>query len=153
MTEVAKRILDTPGLNGDVYAFSKRVFTALEKVDIQKEQNTVIHNDLHLFNMLVNPDSHEFTGAIDWTDICIGPVARDFAVWEWRHDGSLEKAAQIYKDKTGKSLDIMQARLWKYVENISDIVEATESHDTAKVKECLERINLWSSTYDTLNKV
>lgn len=143
--ETAKKIFDVVDLSESVYDFARGTIDDVAKIDIDTEQDTVIHNDLHLENMLVDPNTHQLTGVIDWTDVCIGPIARDFAVWEWRADGSLEKAAELYYKKTGKTVDIQQARLWKHLEAISDIVEADATNDVKKIVGCLAAIARWNA--------
>lgn len=145
VSETAKKIYAIDGLESYIYEFSKNVLAELSQIDIENEQQAVIHNDLHFFNLLVDSAKHKLIGVIDWTDICIGPIAREFSVWEWQHDNSLEKSIAVYTSKTGRTMDIQQARLWKHLETISDLVEATEVGDTKKVNESIEHIRQWSS--------
>lgn len=140
----AKKIDTVQGLDQVVYDFAKKVLKQSESIGVQSHQDTVIHNDLHLFNMLIDPESHRLTGVIDWTDICIGPLEREFCAWEWGQDDSLEKAIKLYEAKTGKKVNIDEARFWKHIETVSDLVEAAETNDQQKIKESIEIIKYWS---------
>jgi aminoglycoside phosphotransferase (APT) family kinase protein len=95
--------------------------------------------------MLVDPQTNTILAVIDWTDICIGPLEREFAVWEWRHDGELEKVIKVYEEKTGTKVNIRQARLWKYIETVNDLVEATETSELQKVDNCIDQIKQWAT--------
>lgn len=140
----AKKIDTVQGLDPIVYDFAKRVLKQSKGIDVQNHQDTVIHNDLHLFNMLIDPDTHRLTGVIDWTDICIGPLEREFCAWEWEQDDSLEKVVRQYEAKTGKKVNIDEARFWKHIETVSDLVEAAETNDQKKIKESIDIIKYWS---------
>lgn len=140
----ALRIYDVKRLDPVVYTFAEKVLAQSARVDVVNRQDTVIHNDLHFYNMLIDPITNQLTGVIDWTDICIGPLEREFCAWEWEHDDSLEKAARMYQHRTGRNVEIAEARLWKHLETISDIVEAAESGDHQKIEDSVTHIRYWN---------
>lgn len=124
-----------------IYQFAD--FVSETSMTIDCVNNTFIHNDLHLFNILINPKTYTLTGVIDWTDVCIGPLEREFCAWEWDKSDSLEKAVELYYKKTNKLVDIKQARFWKHLETITDLIEAHEVSDKKKINESLEIIDYW----------
>lgn len=139
----AGRIYDVQGLDPIVYAFADSVLAQSADIDVAGNQDTLIHNDLHFRNMLIDPDTHRLVGVIDWTDLCIGPLEREFCAWEWEHDNSIEKATKGYERLTGRKVNLAEARFWKHIETISDIVEAAESNDQEKIRDCVEHIRYW----------
>src|SRR6185369_12525762 len=105
-------------------------------VDLSKQRLSFIHDDLHFLNLLADPNTHKIIGVLDWSGL-VGPLNREFSVWEWGHNDDLEKVAKLYEQKTGISIDVRQARLWKHLEEISDLVEQSEAGDEAGVQESL----------------
>lgn len=143
LNETAYKIHEVKGLDPVVYEFADKVLALNDGIGKNPVQDTLIHNDLHLFNMLVDPDTHELTGVIDWTDVCIGPLEREFCCWEWEKGDTLEKSIQLYQEKTGNKVSLEQARFWKHIETITDIVEAAESNDQKKIDESVDIIKYW----------
>jgi aminoglycoside phosphotransferase (APT) family kinase protein len=145
--ETAHRILDLGEVDDSVKKFANKTVKAVMKIDMEQQDLVFIHNDLHLFNIIANPNTNRMTGVIDWSDCCIGPLAKEFSVWEWQHDDSLLQVAAIYEAKTGTSVDVMQAKLWMHLEEIADFVEQTNDMDHAGANASLEHIKRWIKQY------
>lgn len=143
LNETAYKIHEVKGLDPVVYEFADKVLALNDSVGKNPMQDTFIHNDLHLFNMLIDSDTHELTGVIDWTDVCIGPLEREFCCWEWEKGDALVKTAEFYQEKTRNKVSLEQARFWKHIETITDIVEAAESNDQKKIDESVDIIKYW----------
>ena len=143
LNETAYKIHEVEGLDPIVYEFANKVLALNDTIGANPTQDTLIHNDLHLFNMLIDSDTHELTGVIDWTDVCIGPLEREFCCWEWEKGDTLAKSVHLYQEKTGKTISLDQARFWKHIETITDIVEAAESNDQKKIDESVDIIKYW----------
>ena len=106
LNETAYKIHEVEGLDPTVYEFADKVLALNNTIGKNPTQDTLIHNDLHLFNMLIDSDTHELTGVIDWTDVCIGPLEREFCCWEWEKGDTLVKSVQLYQEKTGKTVSL-----------------------------------------------
>jgi aminoglycoside phosphotransferase (APT) family kinase protein len=143
LNKAAYKIHEVKGLDPVVYKFANKVLALNDTVGANPMQNTLIHNDLHLFNMLIDPDTHELTGVIDWTDVCIGPLEREFCCWEWEKGDTLVKTVELYQEMTRNKVSLEQARFWKHIETITDIVEAAESNDQKKIDESVDIIKYW----------
>lgn len=143
LNKTAYKIHEVKGLDPIVYDFADKALALNNTIGAKPIQDTLIHNDLHLFNMLIDPVTHELTGVIDWTDVCIGPLEREFCCWEWEKGDTLEKSVKLYQEKAGNKVNIEQARFWKHIETITDIVEAAESNDQKKIDESIDIIKYW----------
>lgn len=143
VNEAAKKIYHVEGLSPEIYTFADRVLAQNESIKTTVKQDTLIHNDLHFFNMLIDRQTHKLAGIIDWTDVCIGPLEREFCCWEWVKDNSLEKAIKLYEEKTGVKVSLSGARFWKHIETITDLVKATESSDQKNIDESTDIIKYW----------
>lgn len=136
----ADRIFKLPNVDQAVIDFAKKVIHDMHSLDRSALQYVFIHNDLQFHNMLANSAAKRISGLIDWTDACVAPIAREFAINEWMQDDLLEQVAILYEAKTGVNIDTNQARMWRSVEEISDYVESSESGDLEDATKTMERI-------------
>lgn len=139
----AARIKDVR-VEPEIVEFATKIMDKVHAVDLSQQRMSFIHDDLHFLNILADPKTHKITGVIDWSGL-IGPIDREFSVWEWNHNGDLEKVAAIYKQRTAVSVDVQQARLWKHLEEISDFVEQREAGDLEGAQLSLKHIERWIS--------
>lgn len=141
LAKEARQILTFEGLDKAVMDFAKYTIEAASRINM-KEHVSFIHNDLQFQNFLVDPKTNRITGLFDWTDICIGPLAREFSLGEWvRDETQLEKAISLYQRKTGIHVDITQAKTLKHLEEVSDLAEHIKTGDTEEAEQSLNRIN------------
>lgn len=108
-----------------------------------REPLSFIHNDLHFFNAVADPESKRITGIIDWSDCCIASLARELSIWEWIHDDSLQQVATLYEECSGTKVNVREARTWKHVEEIADFVEQTENGDHTGAAKSLLHLQQW----------
>jgi aminoglycoside phosphotransferase (APT) family kinase protein len=139
----ASKIFDTHGVNEKELAFADRILQAVGALAIQSLCTTFIHNDLQLHNLIADPATRRVTGVIDWTDACIGPVEREFAVWECTHDDQLERVATHYENETGIKINQGQASMWRHLEQINDFVEQSAAGDVKGADKSLNHIRQW----------
>jgi aminoglycoside phosphotransferase (APT) family kinase protein len=136
----AERIFNLSGISQDVLEFAAETIKRSKELDMSSIHYVVIHNDLQFHNIMASPETRRITGLIDWTDACVGPLAREFAIGEWMKHGLLEEVVELYEQDTGLKVDIEQARMWRSLEELGDYVESTETGDLDDAKETLERI-------------
>lgn len=139
----APGILELEDLDDEVRNFAKRTIEAAQAVDMQSQPAIFIHNDLQFHNLLADPVTKRITGVIDWTDVCIAPVEREFSIWEWTHDSQLQEVSAHYEAKTGIKFDQKQARMWRHLEEINDYVEQLESGEAKGAQESLRHVKQW----------
>lgn len=139
-TSGVEPIFDLPGVDEDVLAFAAKIIKKVKSLDMSNQHYVFIHNDLQFQNLLLDPTSKRICGVIDWTDMCVAPIAREFATGEWMQDDLLEQIAKLYESKTGVMIDVQQARLWRSLEELSDYVEVTKSNETEEAAKTLARI-------------
>jgi aminoglycoside phosphotransferase (APT) family kinase protein len=136
----AGRIFEIEGLSQDLLDFASRMLKQEKDLDHSSLYCVFIHNDLQFHNIIADPEAKRICGLIDWTDCCIGPVAREFAIAEWMKPGLLEQVTQLYEQETGVKVSVAEARMWRSLEELSDYVESTEAGDFKDAKETLARI-------------
>jgi aminoglycoside phosphotransferase (APT) family kinase protein len=81
----------------------------------------LIHADLTVEHVLVDPDGGEITGIIDWTDMRIDDVAFDFAgIWQWQGDRGVDIALRHYGGRVDSRVRdrIRYIGVWKALEDI-----------------------------------
>ncbi len=136
----AERIFDISGIDESVLAFAEKTLKDVQSLDMSSQHYVFIHNDLQFHNMLADPSRNRISGLIDWTDVCVGPIAREFSTGEWMHGNLLEEVAALYEAKTGVKIDVDQARMWRHLEELCDYVEQVESGELEGAAETLESI-------------
>jgi len=139
----ARYIGNIENVGNDVIDFADKVIKAAEMLKIDKSSMAVIHNDLQWFNLLVDSTTKRICGVIDWTDICIAPIEKDFSIWVWGHDDQLEQVAGLYEQKTGIKIDQDQAKMWRHLEEINDFIDQKENGDEKGAEQSLDHIRRW----------
>jgi aminoglycoside phosphotransferase (APT) family kinase protein len=142
--ETQKEIFTLLDVSEEVRSFADKTIADAEAIDLSKQELVFIQNDLQFHNLLADPITKKITGVIDWTDACIGPVEREFSLWEWGHDNGLDEVAKRYERKTGNKVDLHLAKLFKHVEELGDYVEQVKSGEIEGANESLEHIRKWT---------
>ena len=139
----AQEIFSLGGIDKDVSDFAKQTIETISAIDLSSQHMSFIHNDIQFHNLLIDPVSKRITGLIDWTDVCIAPIAREFSAWEWLHDNQIQQVVELYEEKTGVKVDVQQARAWKYLEELCDLVEYVKTNDADEARQSLDHIRRW----------
>lgn len=69
-----------------------------------------IHEDLQLSNCMVDENTRQITGVIDWLEAEIGPIEAEFYFWSKYGSDKLETMAKLQEEYDGTKIDIMLAR-------------------------------------------
>lgn len=141
-TSMAEKIFNLEGIDQTILDFANNTIQQVKALKDTEQQWVFIHNDLQFHNLLANRVSKRLSGVIDWTDVCIAPVAREFATGELMKGDLLQQAIELYGKKTGIRIDKAQAIMWRSIEELSDYVEEIESNELNEAAETLERIKL-----------
>lgn len=139
-TSMAEKIFRLDDVDQNILDFARVIIQRTKSLDKATQHWVFIHNDLQFHNLLANPRSKRISGIIDWTDVCIAPVAREFATGELMQKDLLCQAVDLYEKKTGTCIDIAQAVMWRSIEELSDYVEEVQGVETKEAAETLERI-------------
>jgi len=139
----AEDIFNIENIDDEILDFARRTIKAAQSIDISKLPVSVIHNDLQWFNLLADPAAKRISGVIDWTDICIAPIEKDFSIWEWGHDGQLEQVIELYEQEAGVKIDQEQVKMWRHLEEINDYIEQKESGNEIGAEQSLDHIRKW----------
>jgi aminoglycoside phosphotransferase (APT) family kinase protein len=86
----------------------ERINLALERrAAIQNDCRVLVHGDLGLHNIVVDPDSLRVTGVIDYEEAVFGDRHQDFVymVFQQREEPMLEGALAAYEPATGTKID------------------------------------------------
>ncbi len=96
-----------------------RWIPALEERGGDAPDPVPIHNDVHAWNLMADPDSGELTALLDWGDASIGDPARDFAMMPLPAvpamlEGYAEAGGTVDKAFVARSLHVsMETALWE----------------------------------------
>jgi len=142
IVESSKRIFTIPELDDRLLSFARQMIDMLETMDVDNQQVVFIHNDLQYANLLMDSATKRLCGVIDWTDACIAPIAREFATGQFmsKSRNTLENTIKLYEQKTGTTVDIMQAVMWRFLEEINDYVAQVEAGEADEAKDTLGRL-------------
>jgi aminoglycoside phosphotransferase (APT) family kinase protein len=119
------------------------VIRQLEAYDSTPDAYVFIHDDMQARNLLADPETKRVTGLIDWTEACVGPLSREFAVHEWMHGTALSEIARVYEEKTGVPVDQEQARMWYSIAEIAayaSYFKAGEFDEAVKYLQSVRRL-------------
>lgn len=86
----------------------ERINLALERrATIQNDHSVLVHGDLGLHNIVVDPDTLRITGVIDYEDAVFGDRHQDFTymVFQQHEEPMLEGALAAYELATGTKID------------------------------------------------
>lgn len=139
----AQEIFSLSGIDEDVLDFARQIIEFVSAIDLNNQNMSFIHNDIQFHNLLIDPHTKRLTGLIDWTDVCVAPIAREFSAWEWLNDEQLRQVIGLYEEKTGNTIDIQQAKIWKYLEELSDFVEHVRTGEQSEAEQSLNHIKQW----------
>lgn len=138
--ERASRVEEDASLSDSVRDFAAETVESASRIDLDGEEQYFLHSDFHLKNVLADPHTRRMTGLIDWSDCRIGPLAREFSIWEWGHDDSLPTS---YEALTGTTVDVHQAKQWLHLEELADLVEQRDTGDHSGATASLSHIVRW----------
>lgn len=138
-TSVAERIFKLPNVDKQALVWAHKVIDKVHSYSAESQYDVVAHNDLRFQNILVDPNSKSISGVIDWSDICIAPIAREFAASDWENE-ALSRIIRLYEAKTGVVVDRAQIEMWRHLEVINDYVEYIEDGKIHEASEVLTRI-------------
>ncbi len=139
----AQEIFSLKSIDKYVLEFAKQTIETISAIDLNNQNMSFIHNDIQFHNLLIDPQTKRVTGLIDWTDVCVAPIAREFSAWEWLHDNQLKQVIGLYEQKTSIKVDLQQAKIWKYLEELSDFVEHRKTGDHNEAEQSLDHIKQW----------
>ncbi len=139
-TSMAEKVFNLEGIDQKIVDFARIMIERVKSIDKAEQHWVFIHNDLQFHNLLADPESKRLSGIIDWTDVCVAPVAREFATGELMKGDLLRQAADLYEKKTGFRIDTAKAIMWRGIEESSDYVEEIEGGETDEAAKTLERI-------------
>lgn len=128
-----------------VRSFAERTLDRIHSINLEGRERLFLHNDFHAKNVLLDPDTMRITGLIDWSDMIVGPIECEFWIWEWSSPASLERVAQLYTERTGRLVNLDEARAWLHLAELADYYDALRANDQQEATEVLEHIQRWIS--------
>ncbi|TGM48089.1 aminoglycoside phosphotransferase family protein [Leptospira biflexa] len=135
---LAQRFCSLPAVDKAVREYTAKVLADTE-LFIQKGQSLVFaHNDLRFQNMLLYPEATRIQGLIDWSDMSIAPIEKEFSSSSWSSE-ELVRAIALYPKSIIKVIDLDQVLRWRWLEDVSDFIELTDANNVDAI-EILERL-------------
>lgn len=96
----------------------------------EKGPETFVHHDVHGANVLLDPTSKKVTGVIDFGDLCIGDIHRDFFSMCWVDYAAADGLAHAYERKSGATLDRRRIRDLRIISLLGDLCVQHNTHGT-----------------------
>lgn len=95
-------------------------------------EDTVIHDDLHVHNMLFN-DTYQLTGVLDFGDVNVGNPEQDLRYVYWMGDDVFDGAVEAYEQLSGKILSRELIQLCAISQEVSGLYDPRRAymHDRA----------------------
>ena len=141
--ENAKRIIKIPDLDPKILNFAEQSISEAIRKNTPEESWSFIHGDVHMLNALVDEKTHKIMGLLDWTHCWVGPLEVEFSIWEWDKVGELEKTARAFEERTGRRINVQEAKMWRHIWEMSDFVESYEEKNEKEVKSSKAHIERW----------
>jgi aminoglycoside phosphotransferase (APT) family kinase protein len=87
---------------------------AYDAITAAAEDHVLVHGDLGLHNIAVDPDTTEVRGVFDYIEACWSDRHHDFRylIFHHEHDHALEAALAVYEPALGRTLN--RHRIWLY---------------------------------------
>lgn len=82
-----------------------------------KAKNVVIHDDLHIENLLFD-DDYKLVGVLDFGAICIGSPEQDLRQTYRLGDEFLKSAIAKYQELSGRTIDIEISKIWAITQEL-----------------------------------
>ena len=95
---------------------AKQVYTAWQSYQQNTKQHVVIHDDLHLDNMLFS--GPELIGIVDFGEANIGTPEQEFRQLCRLHPAVLDAAIATYQQLSGYALDASEIRAWATMQEL-----------------------------------
>jgi aminoglycoside phosphotransferase (APT) family kinase protein len=122
--------------------FAERTLERAKQLDVNKNP-FFLHNDFYLHNMLLDPQTKRLKALLDWSDCCTAPIEREFTLWHWLPDAQFDAIIELYTQRTGRSVNKEQVKVWSYVDAFSDLNTQLLEGDQPGIEKSLQHINRW----------
>jgi aminoglycoside phosphotransferase (APT) family kinase protein len=104
------QVIDDRGLLADI----DRVLDAYDAVAVAAEDRVLVHGDLGLHNLAVDPVTTEVRGVFDYAEASFADRHHDFRylIFHHAHDEAVEAALAVYEPALGRPLSRSRIRLY-----------------------------------------
>jgi hypothetical protein len=110
LRESLPQVIDDHGLLADI----DRVLDAYDAVAVAPEDEVLVHGDLGLHNIAVDPETSDVRGVFDYDEAAWADRHYDFRylIFHHEHDHALEAALAVYEPALGRPLNRDRIRLY-----------------------------------------
>ncbi len=147
----AKKLVDRKDIPEVIQKFARQRVKAITDMGTNKSNWVFIHGDFHGRNILLDTNTRQPTGIIDWSDMKIAPVEVELSVLEgpMKEDfpDYMEKAAKVYEARTGKPVDPKLAKALRHVFELHIYNHRLERQLTEEVNESEVKLFEWARQY------
>jgi aminoglycoside 2''-phosphotransferase len=142
--ENARKLLTLHTLTPRYKQFVERALYEAESLDVRHDA-LFLHNDFYLHNTLLNPETKRLSALIDWSDCCLAPIEREFALWCSLPASQLDAIVALYTEKTGRQVNTAQVKTWAHIEACSDLYTQFLEDDVEGQASTLRHFDRWTS--------
>lgn len=122
---------------GDQPKAKQRLNELLERTNY--DYQVVVHGDLHGPNIVLQPDSKELVGVIDFSEIEIGNPHQEFRKLFMTDERFLEPACDAY----GSDLSIDEIKLWAFVNEWANLCYFADNTQNVTYQRALQHLTKW----------
>ena len=110
LRESLPEVIDDRALLADI----DRALDAYDAVSVAVEDHVLVHGDLGLHNVAVDPETTDLRGVFDYDEASWADRHHDFRylIFHHEHDHGLEAALAVYEPALGRALDRHRIRLY-----------------------------------------
>lgn len=87
-----------------------------------------LHHDLHGDNVLLDPETRQVSGVIDFGDLCVGDLHRDFFSMQWVSLEASELMIRAYGRLSGCRLDRRRIHDLRSINLLCDLTQSLNQH-------------------------
>ena len=138
-----RRLLELDDVQLRHKEFATLALRRAEQLDVRTNA-LFLHNDFYPHNILLDPKTKKLVGILDWSDCCLAPIEREFALWHSFPPPHLDAMISPYSEKTGRPVNKQLVKSWAYIEACGDLYSQLIENDQAGIKESLRHIDRWS---------
>ncbi len=137
--------------NTKLNEFAQQIFQEIKKIQKQKLKITLLHNDLHLENFVINQKTKKISGIFDFGDVSLGDINLEFyslfnAPW------LIVDVMKIYEKITKEKLSMKRIITYAKANACRNLAHSIEKNNKLIVQKHIKLILNWDRRYSMFMK-
>lgn len=131
-------VLEYKALSG-IRGFGRYVIEEYIRIQVAEQDLVFGHFDVHSENVAFDSAAGELSGIFDFADCGVGDVHREFHPVNLMSTDLCYRTVERYQEKTGRIIDQNRIRLYRVINDLSDLVEYGLGHESHRLIENIVR--------------